>query len=69
MSQTVKVTVNLPEYVVQELREIATSTNTTMTEAIRKSIEINKYLLDQERGQGKVLIEAPDGTFKQIIRK
>jgi hypothetical protein len=69
MSETIKVTVNLPADVVDELRKIATSTNTTMTDAIRRSIQINKYLLDQEQANGKLLIETPDGKFKQIIRK
>jgi hypothetical protein len=68
MSETVKVTVNLPASVMSELREIAASKQITMTDAIRQSIQINKYLLDQEQKNGKLLIEK-DGKFIQIVRK
>jgi hypothetical protein len=68
MSDSVKVTVNLPASVVAELRAISTNNHITLTDAIRQSIQINKYLLDQEQMNGKLLIEK-DGKFTQIVRK
>ena len=69
MSDVTKVTVNLPNEVVAQLREIAANNHTTMTEAIRQSIVINKLLLDEERKDAKILIERPDGRFERIIRR
>lgn len=69
MSDVTKVTVNLPNSVVEELRKLAEANNTTLTDAIRQSIQINKYLTDQEAQNAKLLIETPDGKFKQIVRK
>ena len=69
MSETVKVTVNLPIAVYRELEAIAAANNTTKTDALRQSIRINKYLTDQEHANAKLLIETADGKFQQIIRK
>jgi predicted transcriptional regulator len=69
MTDVTKVTVNLPSDVVEDLRELAEANHTTMTEAIRQSIKINKYLHDQEKADAKILIETPDGKYKQIVRK
>ncbi len=66
---TTKVTVNLPDDVVAELRAIATANNTTLTDAISQSIRINKFLTDQEVQNAKILIEASDGKLQRIIRK
>ena len=67
--QTTKVTVNIPDDVLAELREIAAANNTTLTDAISQSIRINKFLTDQEKLDAKILIETADGKFRQIIRK
>jgi predicted transcriptional regulator len=68
MSET-KVTVNLPTSVVDELRALATANGTSMTDALRQSIQVNKYLSDQEAQNAKILIETSDGKFKRIVRK
>ena len=69
MSDVTKVTVNLPNEVIEQLRALAAANNTTLTDAIKRSIEINKYLTDGEKEGGKLLIETPDKKFQQIIRK
>ena len=69
MSDVTKVTVNLPNAVIEQLRALAAANNTTLTDAIKRSIEINKYLTDREREGSKLLIETPDKKFQQIIRK
>ena len=48
MSDVTKVTVNLPNAVIEQLRALAAANNTTLTDAIKRSIEINKYLTDRE---------------------
>ena len=69
MADTTKVTVNLPNSVVEELRKIATANNVTLTDAISQSIRINKFLTDQESENARILIETPDGKFQRILRK
>jgi hypothetical protein len=65
---SVKVTVNLPEATVEALKVIAARRGTTLTEAIQESIDMNKFLLDREVQQGKVLIELADGKFERVVR-
>ena len=65
---SIKVTVNLPEATVDALKTIAARRGTTMTEAIQESIDMNKFLLDSEMQQGKVLIERVDGKFERVVR-
>ena len=65
---SIKVTVNLPEATVDALKAIAARRGTTMTEAIQESIDMNKFLLDSEIQQGKVLIERADGKFERVVR-
>lgn len=65
---SVKVTVNLPETTVEALKVIAARRGTTLTEAIQESIDMNKFLLDRELQQGKVLIERADGKFERVVR-
>jgi len=64
-----QITVNLPDEIVEELRAIAAANNTSLTDAISQSIQVNKYLSDQEKGNAKILIETPDGKFRRVIRK
>lgn len=64
-----KVTVNLPDVVVQELRDLAQANNTTMTDLIAQSIRLNKFLSDREREGGKILVEGADHKIERIIRK
>jgi plasmid stability protein len=65
---SVKVTVNLPEDTVEALKVIAARRGTTLTTAIQESIDMNKFLLDREMQQGKVLIELPNGKFTRVVR-
>lgn len=69
MDGTTKVTVNLPDSVVEDLRKIAEAGDTTLTDALRRSIQINKFLLDEEKKNSKLLIERADGKLERVIRK
>mgnify|MGYP002635758658 CR=1 FL=1 len=68
MSDVTRVTVNLPNEVIEQLKALAAANNTTLTDAIKRSIEINKYLTDREKEGSKLLIETPDKKFQQLIR-
>jgi hypothetical protein len=63
-----KIIVNLPESTVEDIKAIAARRGTTMTEAIADSIKMNKFLLDQEARDKKVLLESRDGKFERVIR-
>jgi hypothetical protein len=67
--ETTRVTVDLPDDVVAELRAIATANSSTLTDAISQSIRINKFLTDQEGHNAKILIETSDGKFQRVLRK
>lgn len=66
-AKDVKVTVNLPQTIVETLRELARNDGTTMTEILRKSI-LTEKLLTEERDRGsKILIEDKNNQFRQLI--
>lgn len=62
-----KVTVNLPDETVNNLKEIAQNRGITVTEALRQTIESQQFLDNEIQRGGKVLIENPDRTTQQII--
>jgi len=62
-----KITVNLPDNTVSSLKEIAESRGITVTEALRQTIESQQFLDNEIQRGGKVLVEKPDQTTRQII--
>jgi hypothetical protein len=62
----VRITVALPAEAVQILREYAVKHDTTMTEALRRFISNQNYLLQQVDEGGKVLIETKDHKLQQL---
>jgi hypothetical protein len=60
--------VNVRKSTIEALREIAARQGTTMTQALADSIEMNKFLLDQEAQQKKVLLEGRNGAFERVVR-
>lgn len=64
-----KVTVNLPNEVVEQLRKLAEANSTTLTDAISQSIKFNSYLTEHEKEGSKLLIETPDRKIQRIVRK
>jgi predicted DNA-binding protein len=53
----VEVSLNLPQDVVQVLQSLAAKEGRTMTEIIRRGIEIEKYLADLRERSAKVLVK------------
>jgi hypothetical protein len=64
---TVKVTVNLPEDLVERLRDSAKGK--TLTEVIRKGLETELFLTNEENSGSKVLLEKKDNKIVQIVRR
>jgi hypothetical protein len=66
MARRVKVTVNLTEDDVAELKEQAERDSITMTDALRRSIAVGKLVTTAVRNGEKVLIQSPQGDIRQI---
>jgi len=66
MAKRVKVTVNLTEDDVAELKEQAERDSITMTDALRRSIAVGKLVTTAVRNREKVLIQSPQGDIRQI---
>ncbi len=66
MGDRVKVTVNLTEEDVNELKRQAEVDNITMTDAIRRAIAIGKLVTTAAENDEKVLIRSRNGETRQI---
>jgi len=66
MARRVKVTVNLTEDDVAELKQQADRDSITMTDAIRRSIAVGKLVTSAARNGEKVLIRSHNGDMRQI---
>jgi hypothetical protein len=66
MAKRVKVTVNLTEDDVAELKQQAERDSITMTDALRRSIAVGKLVTTAVRNGEKVLIQSPQGDTRQI---
>jgi hypothetical protein len=64
---TVEVTVTLPSEAVQVLREYAEKRGITMTEALRRFISNENYLIKQVEEGGNVLIETKDKELRRLV--
>ena len=62
-----RVSVNLPNDVVDVLKELAGKNGITMTEVLRKAILTEKLLSDEAERGNKILIEDKDKRLRQII--
>ena len=63
----VRVSVNLPQAVVDVLKELAEKDGVTMTEVLRKSILTEKFLDDEATRGNKILIEDKNKRFRQLV--
>jgi predicted transcriptional regulator len=61
-----KVTVNLSDETIEDLREVANRRGITLTEAIRQAIATEKFVQDERDGGGKILIEKPGGRVREV---
>ena len=66
-SAPVKTTLSLPEDAVEALRTLAAARNTTQGEVIRRALALDKYLHEATREGGRVLVEDPDKTLRQLV--
>lgn len=65
---TKKITVNLPEDQVAFLQKIAESEHLTFTDVLRRSINAEKFFVEQQQNNRKILIEEAGQPLRQVIR-
>jgi hypothetical protein len=66
MAEIYKTSVNLPQASVDDLKELAKRSGSTMAEVLRRAIANEKFFSDTVEKGGKVLIQE-DGDMKQVI--
>lgn len=65
---TRRVSVNLTEEAIKSLEALAQKRGITMTDALRKAIATEKFLVDEVGEGSKVLIESKDGkNTRQLL--
>ncbi len=62
-----KVTVNLPEEAVEAIQAYADARGISFTEALRRFISREKYFNDEIEAGGKLLIEKPGGSLREVV--
>ena len=66
-NKTVKISANLSIEVVDTLKSIARKQGISMTEALRRAIGTEKFLLDSEEEGSKILIEDREKRIRQLV--
>jgi len=63
----VKLTVNLPEREMAILRTIAAKRDISLTDAVRRAIAMEQFIDEVQTEGGKLLVEQPDRTIRQLV--
>jgi predicted transcriptional regulator len=62
-----KLTVNLNDEAMSALRELADKRGVTLGQALGQAIASEKFFSDEISKGGKVLIEKPDRTVREVV--
>jgi len=65
----IKVTVNIPEDLMENVKRLAAEEGTTMTSVIQRALSLEIFLAAEEEKGSKVLLEDPNGKFRKVMRK
>ncbi len=64
---SVKASFNLPEEELNQLRELASQRNVSVTQALRQAIADSKFIQEQSEQKNKVLVDDGKGAVKEVI--
>lgn len=64
-----KITVNLPEDQVEFLQKIAQAEHLSFTDVLRRSINSEKFFVEQAEAGNKVLVEGAGQRIREVLRK
>jgi len=63
-----KVTVNLPTDQVEFLQKIASDEGLSVTDALRRAINTEKFFVQHERAGHKILVEGSGQRIREVVR-
>jgi len=63
-----KVTFNLPQEMLEFLQQQASKEHVTVTDILRRSVNAERFFVEQEAAGNKVLVEG-QGQIRQILRR
>lgn len=63
----VKVSMNFSPQTLDVLKEMSRKSATTMTEVVRRSIGLQKFVAEEIEAGGKLIIEDSRGKMKQVL--
>ncbi len=63
----VRLTVELPVACALQLSQIAQRDGSTLTQALRRALATERYLLRRRQAGARVLLEAPDGAVRELV--
>jgi hypothetical protein len=64
---TIKRTFKLPKDSIAAMKELAAERSTSVTDVLRRAIWMEKFLNDEMKNGGKVFVEFPDKTKKELV--
>jgi hypothetical protein len=64
-----KVTVNLPEDQVLFLQKISSDESISFTDALRRSINSERFFVQQESAGNKILVDEGNQRIREVLRK
>lgn len=64
-----KVTVNIPDDLVQFLQWQARKNDVTFTEALRRAVTSEKFLVQQEEAGRRLLVEEKGMPIREVVRR
>lgn len=62
-----KLSVNIPQSELNDLREVANKRGWTMTETLRQAIALEKLVAEEVAKGNKILIQQPDRKAREIL--
>ena len=69
MAEKTKLTVNLTDDAMAALKELADKRGVTLGQALGQAIASEKYFSDEISKGGKVLIERPNQTVREVVNR
>jgi hypothetical protein len=63
----VKLTINVTAPIMDALRELSARHGTTVTEEVRRAVSVWKYLDDELRSGGKLLLEKEGSRVRELV--
>lgn len=64
----IKVTVNIPDELVDFLKKTAKEEQISVSDVLRRSINTEKFFIQQQKSGHKILVESDNQQIREVIR-